>query len=241
MSSTQNSFVDSAVAAARENPVAAALIGGGALWLLMGSDSLKRAASSAAATAFPSTDTSVPRPQSSRSEYHPTPAPPTAPDMDHGGSFGLGESLRHAGNSASDAVSNASDAMKSRFDEGAAYARDNFNRLGEKLPGKEALSSSLSDLLERQPLVLGAVGLAIGAAVASAFRSLDLENEIVGKYSDSVKEDLTERAGAVSQSLSEAADTLRNEIKEAGAETFEKVKKAGKDAAQAAGQKVKIS
>ena len=33
MSSTQNSFVDSAVAAARENPVAAALIGGGALWL----------------------------------------------------------------------------------------------------------------------------------------------------------------------------------------------------------------
>ena len=83
MSSTQNSFVDSVVAAARENPVAAALIGGGALWLLMGSDNLKRAASSAAATAFPSTDTGVPRPQSSRSEYHATPAPPTAPDMDH--------------------------------------------------------------------------------------------------------------------------------------------------------------
>ena len=241
MSSTQSSFVDSAVAAARENPVAAALIGGGALWLLMGSDNLKRAASSAAATAFPSTDTSVPRPQSSRPEYHATPAPPTAPDMDHEGSFGLGESLRHAGNSASDAASNASDAMKSRFDEGAAYARDNFNRLGEKLPGKEALSSSLSDLLERQPLVLGAVGLAIGGAVASAFRSLDLENEMVGKYSDAVKEDLTERAGAVSQSLSEAADTLRNEIKEAGAETFEKIKKAGEDAAQAARQKVKTS
>ena len=240
MSSTQNSFVDSVVAAARDNPVAAALIGGGALWLLMGSDNLKRAASSAAATAFPSTDTGVPRPQSSRSEYHATPAPPTAPDMDHE-SFGLGESLRHTGNSASDAVSNASDAMKSRFDEGAAYARDNFNRLGEKLPGKEALSSSLSDLLERQPLVLGAVGLAIGAVVASAFRSLDIENEMVGGYSDSVKGDLTERAGAVSQSAFEAADTLKNEIKEAGIETFEKVKNAGKDAAQAGVQKVKIS
>jgi hypothetical protein len=242
MSSTQNSFVDSVVAAARENPVAAALIGGGALWLLMGSDNLKRAASSAAAaTAFPSTNTSVPRPQSSRSEYVASPAPPTAPDMDHEGSFVLGESLRQAGNSASEAVSNASDAIKGRFDEGAAYARDNFNKIGEVLPGKAAISSSLSDLLERQPLVLGAVGLVIGASVASAFRSLDLENEMVGKYSDSVKEDLTERAGAVSQSLSEAADTLRNEIKEAGAETFEKVKKAGKDAAQAAGQKVNTS
>ena len=237
MSSTQNSFVDSVVAAARENPVAAALIGGGALWLLMGSDKLKRAASSAAATAFPSTDTSVRRPQPARSEYEATPAPPTAPDMDHEGSFGLGESLRHAGNSASDAVSKASDAMKGRFDEGAAYARDNVSKLG----GKEAFSSSLSDLIERQPLVLGAVGLAIGAAVAGAFRSLDLENEMVGEYSDSFKEDVIERAGAVSQSVFEASDTLRNEIKEAGAETFEKVKKAGMDAAQAAGQKVKTS
>jgi hypothetical protein len=240
MSSTQDSFVDSVVAAARENPVAAALIGGGALWLLMGSENLKRAASSAAATAFPSSETSVSRRQPARSEYEATPAPPTAPDMDHG-SFGLGESVRRAGNSVSDAVSNASDAMKGRFDEGAAYARDNVSKLGEMLPGKEALSSSLSDLLQRQPLVLGAVGLAIGAAVAGAFRSLDLENEMVGKYSDSVKEDLTERAGAVSQSVFEAADTLKNEIKEAGAETFEKVKKAGMDAAQAAGQKVKMS
>jgi hypothetical protein len=238
MSNTQESFVDSVVAAARANPVAAALIGGGALWLLMGSETLKRAASSAA-TAFPSSDTSVTRPQSARSEYEATPAPPTAPDMDHG-SFGLGESVRHAGNSVSDAVSNASEAMKGRFDEGAAYARDNVSKLGEMLPGKEALSSSLSDLLQRQPLVLGAVGLAIGAAVAGAFRSLDLENEMVGKYSDSVKEDLTERAGAVSQSVFEASDTLKNEIKEVGAETFEKVKKAGVEAAQAAGQKVRM-
>lgn len=238
MTSTQRSFVDSVVAAARENPVSAALIGGGALWLLMGNEQLKKAASAAAATAFPSPDNSVRRPQA-HSGYGAVPAPPTSPEMDHEGSFGIGESVRHAGNLASDAVANASDAMKARFDEGAAYARDNVNKLGEMLPGKEALSSSLSDLLQRQPLVLGAVGVAIGAAVGGAFRSLDLENEMVGKYSDSVKEDLTERAGAVSQSVFEAADTLKNEIKETGAETFEKVKKAGMDAAQAAGQKVK--
>jgi hypothetical protein len=237
MSSSQESFVDSVVAAARENPLAAALIGGGALWLLMGSEKLKTAANSAAAIAFPSTDNSLRTPQSSRSEYEATPAPPTAPDLDHDGSFGIGESLRHAGNTASDAVSNVADGMKGRFDKGAAYARDNFSKLGEMLPRQEALSSSLSDLLERQPLVLGAVGLAIGAAVAGAFRTFDLENEIVGEYSDSFKEELTERAGAVSQSVFEAADTLKNEIKEAGAGTFDKVKKAGMDAAQAAGLK----
>ena len=78
----------------------------------------------------------------------------------------------------------------------------------------------------------------MGAAVAGAFRASDLENEWVGEYSDSVKEDWNERAGAVSQSVRKAADTLKNEIKDAGAETFDRVNQAGVDAAEA-GRKAK--
>ena len=160
--------------------------------------------------------------------------------MDHEGSFGLGETLHHASTAASDAVSNAADQMKDRFDEGTKYARDMVGQLDEILPGKETFTraqSSLADLLERQPLVLGAIGLAVGAAVAGAFQSSDLENEWVGEYSDSVKGELNERAGAVSQSVREAADTLKNEIKDAGTETFDRVKHAGMDVAEATRQK----
>ena len=242
MSSTQGSFVDSVIIAARENPVAAALIGGGALWLLIGNEKLKSAAS-LATESFASADTGARSQRSSPSRYEATPAPPTAPEMDHEGSFGLGESLRHASKAASDTVSKAADHMKDRFDEGTAYARDNFSKLGETLPGTETFTraqSSFSDLLERQPLVLGAVGLAIGAAVAGAFRTFDLENEWVGEYSDSVKEDLNKRAGAVSQSVREAADTLKNEIKDAGTETFDRVKQAGVDAIDASRQKARM-
>jgi len=242
MSSTQGSFVDSVVTAARDNPVAAALIGGGALWLLLGTEKLKNAASLATASAFTSPPAGARGPQSVRPSYEATPAPPTAPEIDHEGSFGLGESLRHASNAASDAVSKATDPMKDRFDESTAYARDNFSKLGETLPGKETFTraqSSLSDLLERRPLVLGAIGLAVGAAVAGAFQTSDIESEWVGEYSDHVKEDLSKRAGAVSQSLREAADTLTNEVKDAGAETIDRVKRAGMDAAQAARQRVK--
>ena len=241
MSNTQGSFVDSVITAARENPIAAALIGGGALWLLIGSEKLKSAAS-ITSTTFPSSDTATRRQKSARSRYEATPAPPTAPEMDHEGSFGLGETLHDARTAASDAVSKAADQMKDRLDEGTNYARDMIGQLDEILPGKDTFTraqSSLADLLERQPLVLGAIGLAVGAAVAGAFQSSDLENEWVGEYSDSVKGELNERAGAVSQSVREAADTLKNEIKDAGTETFDRVKQAGMDVAEAAGQKLR--
>ena len=56
MSGSQGSFIDGLTAAARENPLAAALIGGGALWLLIGSDKLKNAAGSVTSAAAPLAD-----------------------------------------------------------------------------------------------------------------------------------------------------------------------------------------
>jgi hypothetical protein len=120
-------------------------------------------------------------------------------------------------------VSGAADKIRDRLDEGVAYAQDSFGQLGS---GKETLAkaqSSLAHMLERQPLVLGAIGLAIGAAVAGAFRTSDLENEWIGDLSDDVKADLNTRAGAVSQSLREASDTLKAELSDTGAEAIDRV------------------
>ena len=47
MRSTQAGFFDSLVTAVRDNPLAAALIGGGAFWLLAGDEKLKSATRSA--------------------------------------------------------------------------------------------------------------------------------------------------------------------------------------------------
>jgi hypothetical protein len=180
MSSTQTGFFDSLASAVRDNPMAAVLIGGGALWLLIGKEKLKGAASSVTAAASSAAHAGTRNLREAASRFETTAAPPTAPEMDHEGSFRVGETLRQAGTAASDAISGAADMVRDRFDEGVAYAQENFGRLGSPLPGKEAFSKaqlSLTGVLERQPLVLGAVGLAIGAAVASAFRISDLENE----------------------------------------------------------------
>jgi hypothetical protein len=237
MSSGQTGFFDALMTAVRHNPLAAALIGGGAVWLLAGDEKLKNAARSTAAAASPMVDIGARNVRAAASELRRTAAPPTAPEMDHDESLGVGDALREAGSAASGAMSGAADKIKDRFDESVAHARENLAE-----PGKEALAkaqSSLTDMLERQPLVLGAVGLAIGAAIAGAFRTSDLENEWVGDLSDDVKADLNTRADAVSQSMREAADTLKAELSDTGAEAVDRMKQAGMDAADAARERVK--
>ena len=241
MSDPQSGFFDSLMSAVRDNPLAAALIGGGAFWLLVGNDKLKSVANSATAAASPMVD-GARNLRAATSGLQRTAAPPTAPEMDHEESFRVGETLREAGSAASDAMSGAADKMRDRFGEGVAHARENLGNLANPLPGKEAFmkaQSSLAEVLERQPLVLGVVGLAIGAAVAGAFQSSDLENEWIGELSDDVKTNLNTRAGAVSQSLREASDTLKAELSDTGAEAVDRVKQAGMDAADAAREKMK--
>jgi hypothetical protein len=238
MSATETGFLENLREAVRENPLAAALIGGGALWLLMGNERLKTTASSVSAATAPLTDIGANlRPNAPKFTNG-----PTAPEMNHESSQHLGDTLRDAKGAASDAVSNAADAVKDRFDEGVTYARENFSKLGGVLPRTEMIAqvqSPFSDLLERQPLLLGAIGLAVGAAFAGAFSTSDLENEWVGELSDSVKEDLNARAGAVSRSVREASDTLKAEVEDMGAETQERLQETARSGMDAVRESLK--
>ena len=94
-------------------------------------------------------------------------------------------------------------------------------------------------MLEKQPLVLGVFGLVIGAAVAGAFRTTDIENEYVGETSDAVKADLNSRVGAVSQALRENSDTLLAEVSDTGEEALDRIRQTGIDAVEAAHERAK--
>lgn len=242
MRSTQTGFFDNLVAAAKENPLAAVLIGGGALWLMAGDDRIKGAARSTAAAASGVVDGGVSTMRTAASAIQRTAAPPTAPEMDHIGSLDGEDTLQSAKDAASGVLSGTADEMRAQFEDGLEMARDGFAKVRDQIPGGEAVSkakSSLSDVLEKQPLVLGVVGLAIGAAVAGAFRTTDIENEYVGETSDAVKADLNSRVGAVSQALRENSDTLLAEVSDTGGEALDRIRQTGMDAVEAARERAK--
>ena len=232
MSDKKGGFFDSLAGATRDNPLAAVLIGGGALWLLAGDDKLKNAAQSLAAN-ISTTSEGI---RAAASSVRQAAAPPTAPDM--GGEEGVGHAFGSAVSATTDAASQTASKVAEKFDEGVAFARENAAAL---LPNKDTLTnaqSSLNKLLERQPLVLGVVGLAIGAAIAGAFQISDIENEYVGSSSDDLKTDLERRASAVSDALQRASGKLAAEVGDNGVEAVDRLKQAGFAAVDAAKAKL---
>jgi hypothetical protein len=234
MSNEKIGFFDNLVAAAKDNPLAAVLIGAGTFYLFTGNQKVMNAAS----TKAPS-----PRDLHSLSSHSPLAArerSATAPqghESEETGSI-VGETLRDVDGAASSAVSGTADLIKNRLREGADYVRENIGG-----PGEEALKktqSSLADLFERQPLVLGILGLTAGAALAGAFRTTDLEKDWMGELSDEVKADLTTRAGAVSQGLNGVVDKLQTELGEAGSEVVDRAKQTAAQAANAAREAAKL-
>lgn len=235
MSSRETGFIDKLVSAAQENPLAAALVGGGALWLLIGSEKLKRAASVTTTATSGFANSGADDDGAEASDMRRTGTLRTASDVDDS-SLNSAEKLGVLADRAAEAVSKTAAKAKSGLDAGTARARESAANLGEGL-GKESFAtarSSLTDLLERQPLVLGVIGLAIGATTAGACRTIDIENEWLGQMSDDVKADLSSRAHAVSQSVREASDTLKSEFGDTAAEVVDHLKQAGTDAAAAA-------
>ena len=103
---------------------------------------------------------------------------------------GAGHGLRRAGSAARSGVAHAGHGV-AHAGSGARHAFD--------------------DLLEEQPLVLGALALAIGAAVGGAFPASRTENRMLGAKSDQAKDALREVAGEQGQKLRATAEAVVGE------------------------------
>ena len=155
--------------AARRNPMSAALIGMGIIWLFAGGragvgpgDLLHR--------------TGLDR------------APEMAKDTFDTARDGVASAI----NSAADTVRDAGTAgIETATRMGSEYARllpDSANIL-------DNVRDNLADLFNAQPLALGAIGLAIGAGIAAALPNTEFENTYLGETSETLKSKAAEIAG----------------------------------------------
>jgi hypothetical protein len=194
--------------AARKNPLSAALIGMGVLWLFTGNRSVARGGDyvragldripDAAGNAFDAARSTV-----------------------RSGSEAIGERMA----SMKDAVlDRAGDALDSTARYGREYA-DAASEYANAMPGAtteifDTVRSNLSDIFRSQPLALGAIGVAIGAGIAAALPTTELEADYVGETSDTFKKKATafaeEQAGRATKVAENVLEAVSQEARQQG-------------------------
>jgi hypothetical protein len=193
-------FIQDLGDAVRKNPLSAALIGMGVLWLFTGNRPVQRAGEFVRNTGWD-----------------------RIPDAAGNALDAARSTLRSGADAVGERVTSAGGAMKEgaadAFDNAARYGRDYANTASEyftSIPGTGAeifdtARSNLSNVFKAQPLALGAIGIAIGAGIAATLPATRLETDYLGETSDSVKAkaaefatEQTDRVTAVAENVVEA-------------------------------------
>jgi hypothetical protein len=189
--------------AARRNPVSAALIGMGVLWMFSG----RMAAISTEAARRAGLDR----------------IPDAAGEAFDAAGAMVSSSARAMGDSVSSAAGTVQNTAAAAVDKAARFGReqaDTVTTYARQLPGYgsemiDEARSSLAELFRTQPLALGAIGLAIGAGIAAALPATELEAEYLGETANAVKEKARQFA---SEQASRATTVAENAVNAATAE-----------------------
>ena len=205
VSEKASDFVRDLGDAARKNPISAALIGMGVVWLFTGGRTAERVGDLVRGAGFDRIpDAAGNALDAARSTLR------SGTESVGKGVSSATETLRDAGSAGLDRVARAGSGVARAGSEVAGAAYDYAQNIPD---ASGALFSTargnLSKLFRAQPLALGAVGLAIGAGIAAALPATDLEAEYFGEASDNFKE---QAADFASEQVSRAATVAEDVV-----------------------------
>lgn len=200
--------------AIRENPLAAGLIGAGIAWILMGGTkgmgAIAGAAKGAAVMSGSAASSAGTRIASAGARA----------------GSGIASAISASIDSVKDAASNVAESAGSivpdlagsgKVEELGSEASDQLNMAADQ--GRSygrVVQSRLSESLEKQPLLLGAIGLLIGAGVASAFATTSIEREWMGERGAATRNKLNEVAGQAKALASDVISDVKDEALKQG-------------------------
>jgi hypothetical protein len=222
--------VDRMNAAIRDNPLAAGLIGAGVAWMLMGGAKGFGVMAGAATGAASMTGSAAATAGSALASGVAKASSATAAGLKSAASDGASsvaslvpEISVPATDKAFDAVSEAGATLVNRINSAAIAGREYG----------VSIHSRLSDSLEKQPLLLGAIGLAIGAGIASTFSTTSVESELMGEQGTAARETLQGLGDVVTDRAQKVVSEVKTEAQNQGL-----TPEAAKSAATGIGKKV---
>jgi hypothetical protein len=111
-------------------------------------------------------------------------------------SGGIQAGLSTVSDAVGDRASSASNALGEAASRVATGIADRTGEIPERAQNAfEEAQTNFSEMFRRQPLVLGAVGLAVGAAIAASLPTTEVESEYLGETSGLIKGKISELAG----------------------------------------------
>ena len=228
-----SSFVRDLGEAARDNPISAALIGMGILWMFGGSAAsvarrarvdrmLDRAGDASEATSSMIRSTGARLGENVTSATRKVQSSASAA-MEEATRFGR-EQIEGAGRFGREQIEGAGRFGQEQTDTLGRYARSlpeyarsipDYARAIPESGGEmmHTLRSNLAELFKAQPLALGAIGLAIGAGIAAALPPTKAESEYLGETSEAVQEKAKRFAGEAKEVAEDAFNAAAEEAR----------------------------
>ncbi len=204
----------------RDNPLALALVGSGLAWLMMGSgpQAGSLANGSHAKTGMPERNPLAGngadlRPMAASNTNGGSAGGKTASSAPGSGSSSPGSSRQGSGLSGSaaalgskvgDATSSVADSATRTMHDMRDGASDGIDRVTDAgAAAYDRVQSTFLQALEREPLVLGALGVAVGAALGAMLPATQLEKDYLGEASAKARENAE---GLVADGIDKAKD-----------------------------------
>jgi ElaB/YqjD/DUF883 family membrane-anchored ribosome-binding protein len=135
------------------------------------------------------------------------------------------------GNKASELARSYTESLSGVADDAQQALRERSQQFAET--ARSSAQSSVSFVLEDQPLLLAAIGLAAGATLGAILPSTPQENRLMGETRDKVAELASEAAkqkiDELGDAAGEAAERLKNAVKERVAASTEDLGDVAKD------------
>jgi hypothetical protein len=129
-----------------------------------------------------------------------------------------GDAVRGAADATRDAAYRAADATRGAAQRAASATRDTFDTMAEaSRAGARGVTEGYSYLFREQPLVLGAIAIAVGAALGAMLPSTPTEDRLIGETSDEAKARVKSEAKSRADDLSNAASRAMDKMEDAAA------------------------